>query len=174
MVKQSISIFLITQVVILLTYFISFEIYINIQIAFLSSFFIIVGSAYAYRGMISKQVELDIVNEGIDLLDSIEDPHELYDDTPLNETPAEELNLKEIVAQEKKKIKIFNLKDVKKGSSAGFSAFRLVPYIFLILSFIALENNKILNITIYLPSLLIGIIVGYSINRYITNNAQLK
>ena len=62
-----------------------------------------------------------------------------------------------------------DLKDVKKGSKAGFSPFRLVPYAFLILSFIALKNNNLLNIGIYLPSLLIGIIIGYYSTRDIIN-----
>jgi hypothetical protein len=39
--------------------------------------------------------------------------------------------------------------------------FRLGGYIFLVLGFIALKNNDILDIGVYLPSLLIGIIIGY-------------
>jgi len=161
MVKRIIKLFVLTQIFISTLFLISFEFYINVQIAFLSSFFIILGSTYAYRQMINTKVDADIVNEERDLLDSIEDPHELYDDEPLNDIPADQLDLKEIVKQEKKKIKILNLKDVKKGSKAGFSPFRLIPYAFLILSFIALKNNDLLIIKIYLPSLLIGIIIGY-------------
>ena len=171
-VKKTIKLFFLVQIPIFLSFLISFEFYINVQIAFLSSFFIILGSTYAYRTMINTQVEADIVNEERDLLDSIEDPHELYDDTPVNETPVEDLDLKEIVKQEKKKIKILNLKDVKKGSKAAFSPFRLIPYVFLILSFIALKNNELLNIKIYLPSLLLGIIFGYSATKYIINKSQ--
>ena len=85
----------------------------------------------------------------------------LYDDTPINDTPTDELDLKAIVKEEKKKIKILNIKDIKKGGRAGFSLFRLLPYLFLILGFIALKNNELLDIVIYLPSLLVGIIIGY-------------
>jgi hypothetical protein len=161
MVKKVIKLFLLIQFLITSAYLISFEIYINIEIAFLSSFFIILGSAYAYKTMVNTQVKADIVNEQRDLLDSIEDPHELYDNYEINETPVEELDLKEIVKEERKKIKTLNLKDIKKGSRAGFSPYRLVPYIFLILGFIALENNHILNIKIYLPSILLGVIVAH-------------
>jgi len=171
-VKRIIRIFFLSQILISLTYLISFSVYINIQIAFLSSFFIIIGSTYAYRNMIEKQVEADVVNEDRDLLDSIEDPHELYDDTKLNDAPAEELDLKAIVQEEKKKIKILNLKDIKKGSRAGFSLFRLIPYLFLILGFIALKNNNLLEIFIYLPSLLFGIIIGYLSTKDIINISQ--
>jgi hypothetical protein len=163
MVKKVIKLFLLIQFLITSAYLISFEIYINIEIAFLSSFFIILGSAYAYKTMVNTQVKADIVNEQRDLLDSIEDPHELYDNYEINETPVEELDLKEIVKEERKKIKTLNLKDIKKGSRAGFSPYRLVPYIFLILGFIALENNHILNIKIYLPSILLGVIVAHLI-----------
>ena len=160
-VKKIIKFFAITELVILATYFISFSFFINLQIAMLSSFFIIMGSMYAYRKMVDKKVASEEFEEQRDLLDEIEDPHELYDETPLNEAPAEELDLKAIVKEEKKKIKILNLKDIKKGSKAGFSLFRLVPYLFLILGFIALKNNELLDIAVYLPSLLIGIVLGY-------------
>lgn len=172
MVKKIIKVFFLAQIPIFFIYIYSFEIYINVQIAYLSSFFIILGSTYAYRKMIDTQVESDIINEERDLLDTIEDPHELYDDTVINDTPADELDLKEIVKQEKKKIKILNLKDIKKGSKAGFSPYRLVPYLFLILGFIALKNNNLLDVKIYLPSLLIGIVFGYSAIKDLINNSK--
>ena len=158
--KKAISLILITEVVIIISYFYSFVFYINLQIAFLSSLFIILGSMYAYRKMVNKQVENEEYEEQRDILDTIEDPHELYDETPTNEASVEELDLKAIVKEEKKKIKIVNFKDIKKGSSAGFSLFRLIPYLFLVLGFIALKNNELLNIAIYLPSLLVGIVIG--------------
>jgi len=37
---------------------------------------------------------------------------------------------------------------------------RVIPYIFLALGFIALKNNELLELSIYLPSLLIGIVTG--------------
>jgi len=168
MVRRVIKLFLLTQVLITFSYLISFEFYINVQIAFLSSFFIILGSTYAYKSMVENQVKTDTVTQDRDILDTIEDPHELYEENVVNE----DLDLKEIVKQEKKKIKILNLKDIKHGSKAGFSPFRLVPYLFLILSFIALKNNDLLLIKIYLPSLLLGIIIGYSATKNIINISQ--
>lgn len=160
MVKRAIKIISITELLILASFFVSFSFYINLQIAFLSSFFIILGSMYAYMKMVDKQVQTQEYEEQRDLLDSIEDPHELYDDEPINNAPAEELDLKAIVKEEKKKIKIVNFKDMKKGSKAGFSLFRLIPYLFLVLGFIALKNNNLLEIAVYLPSLLVGIVIG--------------
>lgn len=164
-VKKTIKIIGVVELLILSTTLISFNFFINLQVAFLSSFFIIAGSAYAYKKMINSGIALENIDEKKDILDEIEDPYELYDETPINETPADELDLKAIVIEEKKKIKILNLKDIKKGSKAGISLYRLVPYLFLILGFIALKNNELLDIFIYLPSLLIGIIAGYFVSK---------
>lgn len=159
-VKRSIKILVLSELIVLLTYFISFNIFINIQVAFLSSLFVILGSSFAYRKMVGNQVDAKAVAEKRDLLDEIEDPHELYDENPINDAPAEELDLKEIVKEEKAKIKTLSIDSMKHGARGSVSAFRLVPYVFLVLGFIALKNNELLDIAIYLPSLLGGIIVG--------------
>lgn len=159
--KKAIKLIALSEFFVLLSYFISFGFYMNLQIAYLSSLFIILGASFAYKKMINTQVEADIIKEERDFLDELEDPHGLYDDESINEAPPEELDLKTIVQEEKKKIKIVNFKDMKNGSKAGFSLFRLIPYLFLVLGFIALKNNELLNISVYLPSLLVGIVVGY-------------
>lgn len=160
-VKKAIKIFVAVEFLILSSSIISYSFFINFQIAYLSSFFIILGSAYAYKNMVKTQSEIENIGEKREFLDEIEDPYELYDETPINNMSADELDLKAIVKEEKKKIKILNIKDIKKGSRAGLSLYRLVPYLFLILGFIALKNNEVLDISVYLPSLLVGIIIGY-------------
>jgi len=132
----------------------------NVQVAFLSSLFVIVGSSFAYKKMVKSKVNEESYEDERDLLDTIEDPHELYSEEPINETPAEELDLKAIVKEEKAKIKTFSFKSMKHGARGSVSLFRIVPYIFLILGFIALKNNNILDLSFYLPALLIGIITG--------------
>ena len=160
MVKKTIKLLVITQILVLATYFISFTFYINFQIAFLSSLFVILGSSFAYKKMINNQVDSKMVDEKRDLLDEIEDPHELYDDEPINEAPVEELDLKEIVKEERAKIKTFSVESAKHGARGSVSLFRLAPYLFLVLGFIALKNNELLDIAVYLPSLFVGIVVG--------------
>ncbi len=152
MVKKAIKFIVISELLIVATYFISFKIFINLQIASLSSFFIIFGSMYAYKKMVIRQVETENIEEKRELLDEIEDPHGLYD---------EESDLQTIVKEEKKKIKTINFSDMKKGFKAGFSLFRLIPYVFLVLGFIALKNHGVLDIAVYLLSLLVGIFVAY-------------
>ena len=159
-VKKAISLIIGVEALILLTYLISFEFFINLQIAYFSSLFIILGSMYAHQKMVTTQVENGDYEEQRDLLDKIEDPHELYEDNQINNAPSEELDLKAIVQEEKKKIKIVNFKEIKRGSRAGFSLFRLLPYGILIMGFVALKNNNLLELTIYMPSLLIGIVIG--------------
>jgi len=159
-VKKAIRIIVSAEAIITTTSLISFSFYINLQVAFLSSLFIILGSSYAYRKMVHNQVDSKNYEEKRDFLDEVEDPHGLYDDEPINNAPVEELDLKEIVKEEKAKIKTLSVDSMKHGVRGASSLLRLVPYLFLILGFIALENNDLLNITIYLPSLLIGIIVG--------------
>lgn len=161
MVRKSIKLIALSELMILLTYFVSPQFYLNLQVAFLSSFFVILGSSYAYKKMVITDVESDIVKEDRDLLDSIEDPYELYEENQINDAPFEELDLKVIVQEEKKKIKTFSLGSMKKGVKGSTSLFRLLPYLFLVLGFIALKNNEMLDIAIYLPSLLVGIVVGY-------------
>jgi len=165
MVKKVISTFIVFEVLVLATYFYSSMLFANVQVAFLSSLFVILGSAFAYKKMIQLQVSSGNYEDKRDLLDDIEDPHELYDGEPINNALAEELDLKEIVKEERAKIKTFSLKSIKHGARGSVSLFRLLPYLFLVLGFIALKNNNILELKFYLPSLLLGIIAGAIISK---------
>ena len=164
-VKKAISLFVITELLVIATYLISFEFYINLQVAFATSFLIILGASYAYNSMVKNQVASENYEDKRDLLDDIEDPHELYDEEPINSAPVEELDLKAIVKEEKAKIKTLSVKSMKHGAKGSVSLFRLVPYLFLVLGFIALKNNELLNIAVYLPSLLVGIILGSVVSK---------
>ena len=159
-VKKAIRIIVASEAIITTSSLISFSFYMNLQVAFLSSLFVILGSSYAYRKMVHTQVETKNYEDKRDLLDEIEDPHGLYDDEPINNAPVEDLDLKQIVKEERAKIKTLSVDSMKHGVRGASSLLRLVPYLFLILGFIALENNDLLDIMIYLPSLLLGIIVG--------------
>jgi len=166
-VRKSIKILLVLEGLILLASLISFSFFINLQIAFLSSFFIVLGSMYGYKKMVQNKIDSGEYEEKRDFLDTIEDPHELYDDTPPNETPVEELDLKAIVKEEKKKIKTFSLQSMKHGTKGSFSLFRVAGYIFLFLGFIALKNNGVLELAIYMPSLLLGMVAAYFVGKNI-------
>ncbi len=164
---KALKIVVIAEFFVLLTTFYSKTFYINLQVAFLSSFLIMVGSFYAYKKMVSAKIKTQSYEGDRDPLDAIDDPHELHEEAKLNHKKEDEIDLKEILKQEKKKIKIFSLKSAKDGSSASFSLFRLGGYLFLILGFISLKNNNVLDISVYLPSLLVGIVVGYIFSKEI-------
>jgi len=169
-VQRVIKILFAFEALVLLSLMISKIAFINIQIASLSALFVIVGSAYAYRRMVHSQIDLGNYEEKRDLLDEIEDPHELYDDEPINDAPAQELDLKAIVKEEKAKIKTFSAKNMKYGMRGTVSAFRIIPYVLLILGFIALKNNAVLDLKFYLPALLVGIIAGSLISKEFNNS----
>lgn len=169
-IVKSLKLFLFIQGIIFLSYLISFSFFINLEIAFLSSFFIMIGSMYGYKKMVQNEVTAQNYQDNHGMLDTIEDPYELYDETPIVEIPLEDVDFKTIIKEEKKKIKTFNLNAVGHGTKGGFSLFRLLPYLFLFLGFIALKNNGILDISIYLPSLLIGIISAYFVGKNIFVN----
>ncbi|MBA1432025.1 MAG: hypothetical protein FAF04_00160 [Epsilonproteobacteria bacterium] len=164
--KRAISIFLAAQLLIFISYFISVKIFANVETAFISAFLIILGASYAYKKMIMAKVAAGEYVEDRDLLEKIEDPHGLYEGE-INDAPTEELNLKEIVKEEKAKVKPLNVKNIKHGIKGSLSLFRLLPYLVLILGFIALKNNNILELWYYLPSLFFGIIVGAFVSREI-------
>lgn len=161
--KKAISIFLAVEIVIFATYFYSQKLFLNSEVAFLSAFLIILGSSFAYRKMIHSKIDSGEYEEDRDLLDTIDDPHELYEE--INEAPVEELDLKQIVKEEKAKIKTLSLKNAKHGIRGSFAMMRLIPYIFLVLGFIALKNNNMLDLVYYLPALLIGIVAGSLVSR---------
>lgn len=164
MVRKAISIFFVVQGVIVTTFIFSFATFINIEVAFISSLLIIIGSSFAFSKMIQSQVDSGQYEEKRDILDEIEDRHDLYSEE--NRVPLEEeLDLKQIVKEEKAKIKTFSLSSIKHGARGSLSLLRLVPYIFLVLGFIALKNNEILDLTLYLPSLFVGIIVGSILSK---------
>ncbi len=166
-VKKAISLFVTLQAPILISYFFSLKAFANIETAFLSALFIIVGTSYAYKRVVLTKVESGEYVKERDLLDKIEDPYELYDDKETNDVSPKELNLKEIVKEEKAKVKLLNMKNMKYGAKGGISLFRLLPYLFLIFGFIALKNNNILELWYYLPSLFMGIVAGSFISKEI-------
>ena len=169
MVKKLISTVVVAEGLVLSTALYSKILFANVQVASLSSFLVIIGASFAYKRMVDSKVSSESYEEDRDLLDEIEDPYELYSDKPINEAPAEELSLKEIVKEEKAKIKTFSFKSIKHGAKGSVSLYRIVPYLFLILGFIALKNNEILTLSYYLPSLLLGIIVGFLVSREISS-----
>ena len=130
----------------------------NFELAFFSSMAIVFGSFYGYRKLILKRLES---GEGSDdaLLEKIEDPHALYDEEQVPDE-SETVDLAQVVKDEKARLKQNKetLKKTIKSTPGLFSAWRFIPYIVLVLSFIGLNNNHILDIPAFLIGLGLGVV----------------
>ena len=153
--------FLLFEALVFATLLFGTAVFANVQVAFLSSFLIIVASGYAHKKMVNGRIKNGIYADDRDPLDKIDDPHGLFDEEEINDAPAKELDLKAIVKEEKKKIKPFSAGNLKQGLKGSFTLYRIAAYLFLVFGFIALKNNHILDVKIYLAALLPGIVAGY-------------
>jgi len=122
--------------------------------------------------MIKRRLD---VGEGTDdtLMEKLDDPYDLYDEQPSGESA--QLDIKEnpqedlasVVKEEKKRLKQDKqtLKKTIKSTPGIFSPLRFAPYVILILSFISLNNNHILDIAAFLIGLGVGIATAILIGK---------
>ena len=121
----------------------------NTQVAFFSSLFITIASFISYKKNIQNRISnLDLSqtfkNEDRDKIDEIDDPYDLYteyEEIPENELTAEKI--KEIINDEKSKVKRNSVKNTIFSASGFLSIYRIFGYIILIFGFFVLNNNKI-------------------------------
>jgi hypothetical protein len=154
----AIKILALFQVGILVLLALSFKTFINFEIAFLSATAIMLGSMYSYSKLVRNRVGSGETPLSQDAIDTIEDPFDLYSDS---EPYDENMELKEVIKAEKKRIKSQPIKNAAIGSGALVSLYRLVPYLFLVVGFIGLNNNQLLALLPYLSGLGVGIVGGY-------------
>lgn len=141
----------------------------NTQIAYLSSLMVVLASMYSYAQMVKVGVENDIVTTSNDeLLDKIEDPHDLYDEShseQVLEANKEEM-LKQVQNDEDEEKSISTIEAMKKNK-AYVSLYRIGAYAILVLGFLYLQNIKIFHMPSYmfglfLPPVLIAIVFYWS------------
>lgn len=133
----------------------------NTQVAFISSLFITIASFLSYRKNIKGRISnLDLTKqakgEDRDKVDEIDDPYDLY--TEYEEIPEDQLTpekIKEIISDEKTKIKKNSVKNTIFSATGFLSIYRILGYATLIFGFFALNNNKL-----FIP---IAFIVGLGI-----------
>lgn len=121
----------------------------NTQIAFISSLLITVASFISYKKNIQNRLSnFDYSkiskDEDRDKIDEIDDPYDLYteyEEIPENELTAEKI--KEIINDEKSKVKRNSVKNTIFSASGFLSIYRIFGYIILIFGFFVLNNNKI-------------------------------
>jgi hypothetical protein len=123
--------------------------FLNTQVAFCSSILITIATFLSYKRNIQNRLsnlDLSQINEGVDRdkIDEIDDPYDLY--TQYNEIPEDELTtekIKEIINDEKSKVKRNSFKNTLFSASGFISIYRVLGYGILIFGFFALNNNKI-------------------------------
>ncbi len=141
----------------------------NFELAFFSSMAIVFGSFYGYRKLILKRLESGEGSDD-DLLEKIEDPHALYEEELIQDED-EPTDLAQVVKDEKARLKQNKetLKKTIKSTPGLFSAWRFIPYIALILSFIGLNNNNVLDIPAFLIGLGLGVVSAVFIGLKVFN-----
>jgi hypothetical protein len=123
----------------------------NTQVAFFGSLFVTLASYFSYQRNIKNRLSnFDSSNEkkildDRDKVDEIDDPFDLYseDVEPIAEEDLTPEKIKEIIQEEKSKVKKNSLKNTFFSASGFISIYRIFGYGFLIFGFFALNNNKI-------------------------------
>jgi hypothetical protein len=156
---RSIKTLIITQLAIFSIWLYSFEFFINIEIAWISSFLIMLGSMYSYSNLVSKRIKDYEAKMDADVIDKIDDPYDLYSED--NSKEDEERDIREVVKEEKARLKANKISGIKEGAPATVSIFRLLPYLFLGIGFIGLKNNQLLMLTPYLAGITFGIVSAF-------------
>ncbi len=142
------------QLLISLSLLHSFEFFINIEVAVVSSMLIILGSMRSYYNLVQARVATQEVEIDDELLQKIDDPYGVYEEN-------------DIVTKEPSAAKDrgANIKNLKSSSVAIVSITRVIPYAILALGFIALVNNDLLLLPLYLPSLAVGVVLGFTVGK---------
>ena len=121
----------------------------NAQVAFIGSLLITIASFLSYKRNVQNRLSnLDtskhMTSEDRDKIDEIDDPYDLY--TEYEEIPEDELTpekIKEIIQDEKSKVKKNSFKNTVFSAGGFVSIYRIIGYTALVFGFFALNNNKI-------------------------------
>jgi hypothetical protein len=161
MAKLIIVLFIVNLLIVVISYLLGgISFVLNAEIGFLSSAMVMLASMKSYRSMVEGRLDVGAIpDDERDTLDKLEDPYDLYDDEKTEEN--KEKTLQEVVKEERENLKKNRrgFLETTKDSKAAFSFYRLGAYSLLVLGFFYLNNNKILEIPIYLISLFIPTVV---------------
>lgn len=160
-IKKPLTLFVAAQAGALVLLLLSNGTYANFVVAMISSMLIVTGSLYSYRNMIARRTEDVDLEDNKDIIDMMDDPYDLYEEERMEEIT----DIKAMIKAEKARQKGNLIQTTTKNVSAWVSVYRLIPYAFLVLGFIALQNNHALSVLPYLVGLAAGIALGYLIAR---------
>lgn len=156
-IKRTAIFLIVLQAAVALLLFISKAVFASFEVALLSGAVIIMGSLYAYRNMIRTRTLGVEIDDNKDIIDMMDDPYDLYEEERQDEVQ----DIKELIKEEKAKQKQNIIENTTKNSAAWVSVYRLLPYAFLVLGFLGLQNNHSLTLLPYMTGLGVGMITGY-------------
>ena len=160
-IKKTVLFLIGLHLIISFLWLISKAVFVSFEVALLSGTIITMGSLYAYRNMIQSRVENSEIDDFKDAIDEMDDPYDLYEE----ERESEITDIKQMIKEEKARQKQHIVKNTIKNGGAWVSLYRLLPYAFLILGFLGLQNNHTLELLPYMVGLGTGSIVGYFISK---------
>ena len=123
------------------------------QIGFITSTMVMIASIISYRRMVNARVKEKIItmDDKRDTLDKLEDPYDLYSEDDVHE----EKDLSQMGKEEKKKLKKNrrSLYQTLRDTKAALSIYRLSSYALLIIGFLYLNRQQLLDIPAYIIAL---------------------
>ncbi len=138
---------------------------VNTQVAFVTSALVMGASMLSYARMVRSRIEAGAIpDDSRDMIDQMDDPHDLYsDDAPktVQEDKADAATIKEAIKEEKRRIKEQRRSPLEalRDSRASMSIYRLGAYVLLVFGFFYLNGNKLLQPLPYLIGLGIPVVV---------------
>lgn len=160
MIKKYIKIFFLVDIVLLIAAFFygGFSSLINSQFAFVSSLLITLATFISYKNSVLKRVENfeDTEMETRDLIDEIDDAHDLY--SPDVKQESKELSAQEIktvIKEEKAKVKKHYVKNTIASAGSFMSIYRIGGYFILVVGLLYLTNNNLFSPIPYLIGLFV-------------------
>ena len=134
---------------------------INTQVAFISSMLISIATFLSYKRNVDKRLagaeNLEDLKDDRDKIDQIDDPFDLYSESKIDneKTDYTPEQIKQILKEEKQKVKQNSFKNAFSGASGFVSLYRVLAYAFLVFGFFSLTNNEIFHTMAYLTGLFI-------------------
>jgi len=128
---------------------------INIEISFISSLIVSMATYISFKKNVENSVDIETQkqSEDLDYIDKIDDPYDLYSDDVKQEII--ENPTKEQIQEAMKPIKQNHFANFKNGLLSYSSFYRIGAYVFLVIGFFYLNNNKLLDVIPYLLGFLI-------------------
>ena len=153
--RKILTVLISVDIVLLVVAVIFFDIKVvySTQIGYISSTLVMIASIISYRRMVNARVKEKIItmDDTRDTIDKLEDPYDLYSEDVVDD----EKSLSEMVKEEKKKLKKSrrSLYQTLRDTKAALSIYRLSSYALLIIGFLYLNRQQLLDIPAYIIAL---------------------